>query len=72
MDNITVKYGKLKKIIEALETMELTDDSDVSFEYVVGSCFPEIYQNIKKEIHIQYTKGYMDGIKEEQERKEEE
>ena len=72
MDNITVKYGKLKKIIKALDATKLTDDSDISFEYVVGSCFPKVYQNIKKEIQIQYTKGYMDGIKEEQQRKEEE
>ena len=72
MDNITVKYGKLKKIIEALEITNPTNDSDISFEYIVGSCFPEIYQNIKKEIHVQYTKGYMDGIKEEKARQREE
>ena len=64
MDNITVKYGKLKKIIQALENMELNDDSEVAFEYIIGSCFPDVLKNIKTEIHTQYTKGYMDGLKE--------
>ena len=30
MDNITVKYGQLKKIIKALDKAKLTDDSEVS------------------------------------------
>lgn len=64
MDNITVKYGKLKKIIQALENMEFNDDSEVTFEYIIGSCFPDILKNIKTEMHTQYTKGYTDGLKE--------
>ncbi len=63
MDSITVTYGKLKKIIQALENMELNDDSEVAFEYIVGSCFPDIFKNIKTELHTQYTKGYMEGLK---------
>lgn len=66
MDNITVKYGQLKKIIRALDKAKFTDDSEVSFEYIVGSCFPDILKNIKTEIHTQYTKGYMEGLKEAQ------
>lgn len=66
MDNITVKYSQFKKIIKALDKAKLTDDSEVSFEYIVGSCFPDILKNIKTEIHTQYTKGYMEGLKEAQ------
>lgn len=68
---ITVKYGKLKKVVGFLERINPTDDTDISFEYIIGSCFPDIYNNIKKELHIQYTKGYVEGLKE-RERNDEE
>ncbi len=62
MDKITVKYGDLKKIIKAIEKTKPADDTDISFEYIVGSCFPNIMENIKREIHAQYTQGYIDGL----------
>lgn len=64
MDKITVKYGLFKKVFNALEETKPTDDTDISFEYIVGSCFPNIYDNIKQKIFSQYTQGYLDGLKE--------
>ena len=63
MDKITVKYGFLKKVIKNFEKINPTDDTEVSFEYLVGSCFPDIMENIKKEMRRQYTMGYAEGSK---------
>ena len=38
--------------------------TEVSFEFLVGSCFPHIFENIKEEMRRQYTLGYIDGQKE--------
>lgn len=63
MDKITVKYGKLKKVVEAIEELNPTDDMDISFEYVVGSCFPNIMENIERAMRQQYTLGFVEGQK---------
>ena len=57
----TVRYGLLKKIVKELEKINFKDDDEVSFEYIVGSCFPNIYNNITEEIRRQYTLGYIQG-----------
>lgn len=67
MNDITVKYGTLKKIMERLEKTNLNDESEITFEFLVGSCFPDILNNIKTEIHKQYTKGYIEGKRESKE-----
>ena len=62
--DITVKYNTLKKMVKALERTNPTDDTDVSFEFIVGSCFPNIMTNIEEEMRAQYTKGYAAGMRE--------
>ena len=64
MEKITVKYGKLKKVVDIVGEMGASDDSDVSFEYVVGSCFPDIMKNIQNVMRAQYTEGYIAGLQE--------
>lgn len=64
MDKITVKYGTLKKVVKAIDKINPTDDTEISFEYLVGSCFPDILKNIKKALHTQYTNGYVEGLRE--------
>lgn len=64
MNKITIKYGTLKKIIKAIDKVNPTDDTEISFEYIVGSCFPDVLKNIKQALHTQYTKGYVEGLRE--------
>lgn len=64
MDKITVKYNTLIKMVKALDRINPTDDTDVSFEYIVGSCFPDVLQNIKQAMRNQYTQGYITGLRE--------
>lgn len=61
-NRITVSFGKLKKITESLEKTHMKNNDLVSFEYVVGSCFPNVFENIQTEIRAAYTQGYIDGI----------
>ncbi len=61
---VNVSFRKLKKIVKHLEKINFKDKDLVSFDYVVGSCFPNIYKNIQLEIRKSYTKGYIDGQKE--------
>jgi len=58
MEHITVSretFDSLAKMVHKKDLKELT------FELVVGSCFPNIMNNIKEEMRKQYTKGYIDG-----------
>lgn len=61
MEDLVVKYKTLKKIIGILEDRDTKPDDDVKFEFIIGSCFPTVYQNIKEEMRKQYTQGYIDG-----------
>ena len=41
-----------------------TEMKEVSFEFLVASCFPKAMDNIKAEMRRQYTLGYVEGQKE--------
>ena len=40
------------------------DEIQISFEYLIGSFFPSIIDNIYTEVNQQYTLGYLAGLKE--------
>lgn len=42
----------------------------VSFEYIIGSFFPQVMDNIRAEMKKQYTLGYQQAIQEAEEIKE--
>ena len=56
-----VDFEKLRKVYKAIKQNHI---KQISFEFLVGSCFPQAYENIKEELRLQYTKGYTDGLKE--------
>ena len=61
MDYITVDFKKFEKIYNIAKSKGLTE---LSFEFVVASCFPDIMHNIKDEMRRQYTLGYLAGKEE--------
>lgn len=63
MDKITVDIEKLDTIMKVLHD---TNTKEVSFEFLVGSCFPKILTNIKEEMKRQHAMGYAEGLKESQ------
>ena len=62
MEKITVEYKSLKKITDILNKRGTKPNDEVSFEFVVGSLFPHVLENIKEEMRRQYTQGYVDGM----------
>ena len=62
-----VKYSRFKKCLKSLERdfkgqPKVLDNIDISFEYVIGSLFPNILSNIQEEMSNQYIKGFTDRI----------
>ena len=65
MDKITTKMETLTKVYKILKKNNI---EEVSFEFLVGSCFPNVMDNIKEEMRRQYTMGYMEGQKDRNEK----
>lgn len=59
MNKITVKVKKLDTILERLHEKDI---EEVSFEFLVASCFPHILDNIKEEMRRQHAIGYIEGL----------
>lgn len=64
MDKITTKMETLTKVYKILKKNNI---KEVSFEFLVGSCFPNVMDNIKEEMRRQYTMGYVEGQKDKSE-----
>lgn len=60
----TVSLGKAKKVVHAMDTMNFDNNCEISFEYLVGSLFPDIFNQVEERIHLAYTQGYIDGMSE--------
>ena len=61
IDDLKIDIEKFNKVVKAIKK---TNMKEVSFEFLVGSCFPNALQNIKDEMRRQYTLGYTAGLKE--------
>ena len=61
LDDLIIEYKKFKKVYNAIKDHNI---KEISFEFLVGSCFPKALENIKQEMRRQYTLGYVEGQKE--------
>jgi len=61
MDELTVSLSQIKKIIEKSEAVGA---EDVSFSFVVGSLFPEAWDNIKQRLLEERIAGYNEAKEE--------
>ena len=71
-----VKLSTVKAAIKQIEEHyqdcpERLEDVEITFEYLVGSFFPKIIENIQKEMNRQHTLGYLQRVNEEKENTEE-
>lgn len=62
IDDLKVDLSKFKKFSNAIIEREI---EEISFEFIVGSLFPNVMNNIKEEMRRQYTLGFAAGQKEE-------
>ena len=61
-----VSYQKFKKCLEILErdlkgSPKVLENLDISFEYIMASLFPNIFNNIKDAMAQEYIRGFNDG-----------
>ena len=72
----TVKLSRVKAAIKQIEDHyqdcpERLEDVEVTFEYLVGSFFPRIIDNINSRMNDTYTQGYLQGLKDAKENHDE-
>ena len=60
MEHIVVSRENFNKVAKAIQKHNM---KEITFEFIVGSCFPDIMKNIKEEMRRQYTLGYAEGLK---------
>ena len=60
IDDLHVSYEKFRNIYKKTKELGM---KEISFEFLVGSCFPKALENIKEEMRRQYTLGYIAGQK---------
>ena len=61
IDDLKIDIEKFNRIVKAIKKSNM---KEVSFEFLVGSCFPKALENVKEEMRHQYTLGYVEGQKE--------
>ena len=61
IDDLKIDIEKFNRIVKAIKKSNM---KEVSFEFLVGSCFPKALENVKEEMRRQYTLGYIAGHKE--------
>lgn len=55
------KLSKIKKLIAQVEKISDVDDPTLSFEFLIGSLYPEVFGNVQEAIRNARTQGYIDG-----------
>ena len=61
IDDLKIDIEKFNKVVKVIRKSNM---KEVSFEFLVGSCFPKALENVKEEMRRQYTLGYVEGQKE--------
>ena len=55
------KLSKIKKLIAQVEKISDVEDPTLSFEFLIGSLYPEVYGNVQATIRYARTQGYIDA-----------
>ena len=55
------KLSKIKKLIAQVEKISDVEDPTLSFEFLIGSLYPEVYGNVQETIRYAHTQGYIDA-----------
>lgn len=61
MDELMVSVSQIEKILQKSKEVGA---EEVSFSFIIGSLFPEAYQNIKKRLMEERIAGYNEAKKE--------
>lgn len=55
------KLSKIKKLIAQVEKISDVEDPTLSFEFLIGSLYPEVYGNVQEAIRGACVQGYIDA-----------
>ena len=57
-----VQLGHVKRMVDMLDKHFKGDDTtEISFEFLISSCFPTCFKNIEDKLKEQYTLGFIAG-----------
>lgn len=59
-DKIFVSREKFDKVVDIVQRDNL---DEISFEFIVGSCFPQVLENIQTALKTQHALGYAEGVR---------
>ena len=62
IETVKVPKSRITKLAQTVEHLE--DDAPVSIEYVLMALFPSVWENMQQSLKTAYTKGYLEGLKE--------
>ena len=63
----SVYVSDLEKLAERIRKVAGEENVEVGFEFIIASLFPTSWNNIQSALTHQYTLGYIQGQKDEQE-----
>ena len=55
------KLSKIKKLIAQVEKISNVEDPTLSFEFLIGSLYPEVFNNVQEAIRGACVQGYIDA-----------
>ena len=55
------KLSKIKKLIAQVEKISNVEDPTLSFEFLIGSLYPEVYGNVQEALRGACIRGYIDA-----------
>lgn len=61
LKDLTIDFETFKKVYQMAKKKKL---KTIRFEFIVGSCFPKVMENVKQELIRQHAQGYAEGLKE--------
>lgn len=59
-----VYISDLERLVQKIRGIVGTEDTEISFEFVIASLFPTSWGKIREQLKHQYTLGYIAGTKE--------
>lgn len=62
MENLLTNYKKIKDFING---MKCEDETPIPIMYLIQALYPEAFKQFRENFRQQYTKGYIQGRKDE-------
>ena len=56
-----IRLSDLERLTKKVLQVTGTEDTEISFEFIIASLFPTCWKNIQADLNRQYTQGYMQG-----------